>query len=219
MKSDVNIGNWIFIYDAIRNVSCEQQIIYIKIDIDGAKLYNTQDEVICLLEDIDLNVPDDGGRLYFSSKQKRDECKSLNYNTDNSRQSKFLKIYPSARLENGVIDICPLTIDTSYAKSCNGSGCGRCRSTYWLSSENSNQRNTSRKAIMEKVREDSDKLFRNYDSSDELFQDIGMLYGGQTIIFQNTEYIIWEIGDNDSYICIVNAADPKIIVHINKRHE
>ena len=219
LKLDVNVGDWIFIYDAVKNASSEQQIIYIKIDTEGAKLYNAQDEVICYHDDVDFTVPNDRGILFFSSAQKRDECKSLNFNPDNNRQRKFLKIYPNARLENGVIDICPLTVDTNYAKSCNKSGCGRCRCTYWLSSEDSNQCNTSRKTAMEKLRDTSDILFRSYNNSEELFQDIGMMYGGQTIIFENTEYIIQEIGDNDSFICLLNAADLETEVLIRRRRE
>lgn len=50
-----------------------------------------------------------------------------------TRQSKFLKVYPDAKImENGAIQICPILIEESKKFDCRTS-CDTCRKEYWLS--------------------------------------------------------------------------------------
>lgn len=52
---------------------------------------------------------------------------------EETRQSKFLKVYPDAQiLENGAIQICPIRIEKSKKFNCRTS-CDTCRKEYWLS--------------------------------------------------------------------------------------
>lgn len=48
-----------------------------------------------------------------------------------TRQSVFLKQWPNAITNNGVIDILPCRIDQSLAE-CNGADCSDCRREFWM---------------------------------------------------------------------------------------
>ena len=50
------------------------------------------------------------------------------------RQSEFLKIFPNAVIQNGVIQICPRNIDQNSITSeeCEKMVCCECRKKYWL---------------------------------------------------------------------------------------
>ena len=48
-----------------------------------------------------------------------------------TRQSEFLKMFPNARIYNGVVLICPKSIDTTYPCK-NVSQCHDCHISYWL---------------------------------------------------------------------------------------
>lgn len=49
-----------------------------------------------------------------------------------TRQIEFLEHYPNARLSNGVIEICPLSVDTGCKVDCNMTTCYNCYRKYWL---------------------------------------------------------------------------------------
>lgn len=51
-----------------------------------------------------------------------------------TRQKEFLKIYPNADKSDGIINIIPCTLDTTYEeKYCsNYTSCEECRKDYWL---------------------------------------------------------------------------------------
>lgn len=51
-----------------------------------------------------------------------------------TRQSEFLKIFPNAVIQNGVIQICPRNIDQNSITSeeCEELVCVECRKKYWL---------------------------------------------------------------------------------------
>lgn len=54
-----------------------------------------------------------------------------------TRQSEFLKLYPNARIKDGIIDICPRFIDNNFRDhngNCNISGmqCRECCGKFWL---------------------------------------------------------------------------------------
>lgn len=50
-----------------------------------------------------------------------------------TRQSEFLKMFPNALTEDGVLDVSPCEIDVNYFKGCeDNTGCQRCKKDYWL---------------------------------------------------------------------------------------
>lgn len=51
-----------------------------------------------------------------------------------TRQSKFLKMFPNAELDdNGTISICPLFIEPNMeCRLCSKTSCDKCRKKYWL---------------------------------------------------------------------------------------
>lgn len=48
-----------------------------------------------------------------------------------TRQFMFLKTYPNADVKNGVLDICPKSVDTSYTCGNYKNHCDDCKSVYW----------------------------------------------------------------------------------------
>ena len=57
-----------------------------------------------------------------------------------TRQDKFLEMFPNAKLNGGIIDICPKTVDRGYNRGyCNGEECYNCRSKYWLAEVEENE--------------------------------------------------------------------------------
>lgn len=50
-----------------------------------------------------------------------------------TRQDKFLEMFPNVSMNNGIIDICPKTVDKYAEGDCNGECCDECRKSYWLS--------------------------------------------------------------------------------------
>ena len=51
-----------------------------------------------------------------------------------TRENEFLKIFPNAEIQDGVIRICPRNIDQNSVTSeeCDKSECFECRKKYWL---------------------------------------------------------------------------------------
>lgn len=50
----------------------------------------------------------------------------------NTRQYKFLKMFPNADFCQGVIDISPCSIEKEMKKCCGDRKCDECKRTYWL---------------------------------------------------------------------------------------
>lgn len=50
----------------------------------------------------------------------------------NTRQDKFLKMFPNADFCQGVIDISPCSIEKEMKKCCGDRECDECKRTYWL---------------------------------------------------------------------------------------
>ena len=52
-----------------------------------------------------------------------------------TRQSEFLKMFPNAKIERGVVDLCPKYTDHTFKvpEECSVIGCNNCRKEYWLS--------------------------------------------------------------------------------------
>lgn len=48
-----------------------------------------------------------------------------------TRQSEFLKMFPNAKVSNGVISICPKHIDSECGADCE-EDCTNCRKNYWF---------------------------------------------------------------------------------------
>lgn len=49
-----------------------------------------------------------------------------------TRQSEFLKMFPNARIIDGVVGICPKHFETAYACKATKGTCHDCRKSYWL---------------------------------------------------------------------------------------
>lgn len=56
----------------------------------------------------------------------------------NTRQDKFLKMFPNADFCQGVIDISPCSIEKEMKKCCGDRECDECKSTYWLTEVSDN---------------------------------------------------------------------------------
>lgn len=54
----------------------------------------------------------------------------VEYTSRLTRQSLFLDMYPAAKMEDGVLDVCPHIIDSSYSYQM--SDCPSCKSRYGL---------------------------------------------------------------------------------------
>lgn len=50
----------------------------------------------------------------------------------NTRQDKFLRMFPNADFCQGVIDILPCSIEKEMKKCCGDRKCNECKRTYWL---------------------------------------------------------------------------------------
>lgn len=50
----------------------------------------------------------------------------------NTRQNKFLKMFPNADFCQDVIDISPCSIEKEMKKCCGDRECDECKRTYWL---------------------------------------------------------------------------------------
>lgn len=49
-----------------------------------------------------------------------------------TRQDEFLKMFPNARIIDGIIGNCPKQFETAYACKAVNSNCIDCRKSYWL---------------------------------------------------------------------------------------
>ena len=47
-----------------------------------------------------------------------------------TRQSEFLKMFPNAKIDNGVVVICPKNVEATLR--CGVKDCGKCSEEYWL---------------------------------------------------------------------------------------
>ena len=47
-----------------------------------------------------------------------------------TRQSEFLKMFPNAKITNGVVTICPKNVETTLG--CSMKSCEKCSKEYWL---------------------------------------------------------------------------------------
>ena len=50
-----------------------------------------------------------------------------------TKQDNFLKLFPNATQDNGIIDICPLDIDKTLNIDCKNISCLDCQEKYWSS--------------------------------------------------------------------------------------
>ena len=48
-----------------------------------------------------------------------------------TRQSKFLKLFPDAPVVDGIILVCPKVIDNGCKQPCDRMNCHKCREKYW----------------------------------------------------------------------------------------
>lgn len=48
-----------------------------------------------------------------------------------TRQSKFLKLFPDAPVVDGTILVCPKVIDNGWKQPCDRMDCHKCREKYW----------------------------------------------------------------------------------------
>ena len=48
-----------------------------------------------------------------------------------TRQSEFLKMFPNARLHNGVINICPVELGEQKEEQCESITCANCKKKFW----------------------------------------------------------------------------------------
>ena len=70
----VTVGNMIWCYDLNNHIKFEKIIDNIVINASNIYLKaDSYDDVICTYKELDSNKPDVGNRLYFSSKEKRDD--------------------------------------------------------------------------------------------------------------------------------------------------
>ena len=56
-----------------------------------------------------------------------------------TRQSKFLEIFPNVALVGEAINICPREIDNKYSADCTKSSCYDCKNFYWLAEIDENE--------------------------------------------------------------------------------
>lgn len=56
-----------------------------------------------------------------------------------TRQDRFLKMFPNAALVNEDINICPKDIDNQYGADCNKLSCHTCKKEYWLAEVDENE--------------------------------------------------------------------------------
>ena len=54
-----------------------------------------------------------------------------------TRQSEFLKMFPNAKINNGVVVICPKNVEATLR--CDTKDCGKCREEYWLTEVDENE--------------------------------------------------------------------------------
>lgn len=55
------------------------------------------------------------------------------YHPIKTRQSEFLKMFPHAQKRDGIINICPLSVDKDHKTNseCRKTNCGGCRQRFW----------------------------------------------------------------------------------------
>ena len=56
-----------------------------------------------------------------------------------TRQDRFLKMFPNAALVDEDINICPKDIDNQYGADCNKLSCYTCKKEYWLAEVEENE--------------------------------------------------------------------------------
>lgn len=54
-----------------------------------------------------------------------------------TRQSEFLKMFPNAKIDNGVVVICPKNVEVTLR--CGAKDCGKCSEEYWLAEVDKNE--------------------------------------------------------------------------------
>lgn len=53
-----------------------------------------------------------------------------------TRQDKFLKMFPNVpKTNDGIVNICPNTVDAAFNMNCFDRLCSECRKDYWLAEE------------------------------------------------------------------------------------
>lgn len=55
-----------------------------------------------------------------------------------TRQSEFLKMFPNAKIANGVVTICPKNVETTLG--CSIKSCEKCSKEYWLAEVDENDK-------------------------------------------------------------------------------
>lgn len=56
-----------------------------------------------------------------------------------TRQDRFLKMFPNARIIDGIIGICPKHLETAYTCKATKLTCHDCRKSYWLAEVDENE--------------------------------------------------------------------------------
>ena len=56
-----------------------------------------------------------------------------------TRQDEFLKMFPNAKIVDGIIGICPKHFETAYACKATKCTCHDCRKSYWLAEVDENE--------------------------------------------------------------------------------
>ena len=54
-----------------------------------------------------------------------------------TRQTEFLKMFPNAKITNGVVTICPKNVETTLG--CSLKSCEKCSKEYWLAEVDENE--------------------------------------------------------------------------------
>ena len=87
----VTVGNMIWCYDLDNHIKFEKIIDNIVITASDIYLKaDSYDDVICTYKELDSNKPDAGDRLYFSSKEKRDDYITNSILTDMSSKGELI---------------------------------------------------------------------------------------------------------------------------------
>ena len=93
-------------------------------------IFYKQTETGLSCEEFIRNCPDKANEIILNW------CKEHPVET---RQDRFLKMFPNAALVNEDINICPKDIDNQYGADCNKLSCYTCKKEYWLAEVEENE--------------------------------------------------------------------------------
>lgn len=93
-------------------------------------MFYKQTETGLSCEDLIRHCPDKANEVILNW------CKKHPLET---RQDRFLKMFPNAALSNRIIKICPEEIDIKNSINCGKQSCDICRKNYWLAEVDKNE--------------------------------------------------------------------------------